>query len=716
MNQHKSAKIISVIFALIICLLISNILYLGITGKHFVSGEDIETFAKNRSKKQETIYAKRGQIYTSDQEKVAVNVKKYKIILVLSSSRPGYGKKQAYVSDAVDTARKLAPILSMDETELTNKIQEKLSAGKYQMELGSYGNNLTATQKKQIEDLHLNGIEFEESDSRYYPLGDFCSYVVGYAKNYEDNSIKKMVGEMGLELVYDKSLKGENGFKVYQTDAKGYALVDGMLRKKDATNGQDMYLTLNSGLQRDLDYMMSKAYQETHAQVATCAVMEVKTGKILAMSSYPSFNPNERNISTYNNFFLEGTMECGSVFKPFIYTDSINEGKYSHSATYVSGRYNVNYNGKTIATIKDHNGGEGWGTITYDEGLMRSSNVAICNLLDNGFVTKDVLKEKLKELGFFQASKMDGLDCSSSIAMYDRTDNRLEYLTTGFGQGSTVTPYQLLKAYSIFGNDGRTVEPYVVDRIVDSSTNKVIKQGKTKRSDQIFSSDAVNQVKELMLGVVENEVGTGKRYRLDDGTQIFGKTGTGQVPENGGYSTSIYMNSFVGLAPYDDPQVEIVITFKSDNSYVDYVPNIVKTMTTEALNVVNQYKVKDSGHLDESYTLDSYTNQSVNYVKSKLESKSLKVQLIGNGGTIIEQYPIKKTKVSVGDRIFLKTDGKDITVPNMSGWSKKEVLTYGSLSGIEITFEGSSGQVTGQSVAENSVVHSGDKITVNLSN
>ena len=309
MKKYKSAKVTGIIFAVLIFSLVVNILYLGATGKHLISGENIASFAKNRSKKEVVEYAQRGQIYTCDHEKVAINVKKYKIILVLSSQRTGYGKKLAYVKDVNKTASQLGPILGIDVNELTSKLQTAKDEGRYQIELGTKGNNLSASVKKQIEDCNLTGIEFVESNSRYYPLGDFCSYVVGYAKSYNDQSVKKMVGEMGLELSYDKQLKGKNGYKVYQTDANGYALVDGTLREKDPTNGNDLYLTIDSGLQRNLDYLMSNAYSESGAEVVTAGVMEIKTGKILAMSTYPSFNPNERNISTFNNYFLEGTIE-----------------------------------------------------------------------------------------------------------------------------------------------------------------------------------------------------------------------------------------------------------------------------------------------------------------------------------------------------------------------------------------------------------------------
>ena len=155
MKKYKSAKITGIIFAVLIFSLVVNILYLGATGKHLISEENIASFAKNRSKKEVVEYAQRGQIYTSDHEKVAVNVKKYKIILVLSSQRTGYGKNLAYVKDVNKTASQLGPILGIDVNELTSKLQTAKDEGRYQIELGTKGNNLSASVKKQIEDCNL---------------------------------------------------------------------------------------------------------------------------------------------------------------------------------------------------------------------------------------------------------------------------------------------------------------------------------------------------------------------------------------------------------------------------------------------------------------------------------------------------------------------------------------------------------------------------------
>ena len=181
--------------------------------------------------------------------------------------------------------------------------------------------------------------------------------------------------------------------------------------------------------------------------------------------------------------------ECGSVFKSFVYASSIESGLYNGSTLYESGKYD--YGGSR--PIRDHNNGAGWGSISYDEGFYRSSNVAICNLLEKGYTNRDELIETYEKLGFFQSSIIDGFDSSSGVALYKRDKSRAAYLTTGFGQGSTVTMVQLLRAYSVFANDGKMVEPYLVDRIVNKENNEVTYNGKTKYSEKIFSSSTVSR-------------------------------------------------------------------------------------------------------------------------------------------------------------------------------------------------------------------------------
>ncbi len=712
MSQFKGAKIAYAVFALVIFSLVANIVYLGMTGKHLISDSDIKAFAKSRGKVETVEYATRGEIYTSDNEIVASNVQKFKLIAIVSDKRPGYGDKKAHVVNVTDTANKIAPILGMDPVSMAQKMQEAIDTGKYQVEFGTHGNNLSANQKKEIEQTGLTGLEFEEANSRNYPLGDFCSYIIGYAKNMEKNGVKGLVGEMGLEAIYDEILAGKNGYKVYQKDAKGFILPNGVLKQKDAVDGQDIYLTLNSSLQRDLDHLLTKEAGEAGANKASAVIMEAKTGKILALSNYPSFNPNDRKINDYKNFFFDTAYECGSVFKSFVYASSIESGLYNGSTLYESGKYD--YGGSR--PIRDHNNGAGWGSISYDEGFYRSSNVAICNLLEKGYTNRDELIETYEKLGFFQSSIIDGFDSSSGVALYKRDKSRAAYLTTGFGQGSTVTMVQLLRAYSVFANDGKMVEPYLVDRIVNKENNEVTYNGKTKYSEKIFSSSTVSRIRDLLKGVVSESMGTAKKFALDNGVQIIGKTGTGQmVGENGTYSSTNYTKSFAGMAPYEDPQIVTIVVFQGpDNNTTDHQANIIKNIVPSALSVISSYNASNNEISTEEYRLDSYINQSVNYVKAKLESKTLNVQIIGNGSTVIEQFPEAKSKITKNDRVFIKTESSDISIPNFIGWSRKDVLTFGSLSGLNITIDGNNGLVANQSLPEGSIMHSGDALIITL--
>lgn len=711
MKKKKGAKVTYVIFAFIIFALICNVVYIGVTGKHFISGNDIAAFAKKRGTKKDTEYATRGQIYSSDGEVIAANVKKYRLVAILSDSRPGYGDELAHVEDIHETAVQIAPLIGMDPVAMEAKMQANID--KYQIEFGSYGSNLSAVIKEQIEATKLPGLEFIEQDSRNYPMGDFASYIIGYAQNVEEDNVQHVVGKMGFELVYNKELSGKNGYKIYQIDANKYALPNGLLEEEESQDGSDMYLTINSGLQRDLDIQIKKTAQETGAGKATAAIMEAKTGKILAISNYPSFDPNNRDIEDYNDFFLDTPFECGSVFKPFVYSNIIDDGKYNGSATYTSGTYEI-----SGEKLRDWNGGQGKGVLTFDQGLAWSSNVAICNLIAN-YADRESLIADYDKLGFYKSSTIDGLSSAAGVAGFQKTDRLLEFMTTGFGQGSTVTGLQLLRAYSVFANNGKTVEPYLIDRMVDSQNNEVTYKGKSKYSEQIFETTTIDKMKQLLYNnIYDEEFSVAKAYRPDS-VQIMGKTGTGQIARTDGYAgyrTDIYSKSFAGLAPYDDPEIIIYVMFQCrDNTETsEMIGNFVKTMIPAALATKHAYTTTDNNIEGSAYHMDSFINQSAPFVKSKLEAKELKVDIIGNGSTILDQYPTARTAVNKFDRVFLKTDSNDITLPDMTGWSRKDVLTYASLSGLVFNLQGDSGMVESQSVAGGTIVHAGDTVEITL--
>ena len=212
---------------------------------------------------------------------------------------------------------------------------------------------------------------------------------------------------------------------------------------------------------------------------------------------------------------------------------------------------------------------------------------------------KQSLLQDYEDLGFFKESSIDGLTSAAGFAGYKREGERtLEYLTTGFGQGSTFTALQLIRAYSAFANDGKMVEPYLVEKVVNSDSQETLYEAKTQYSKQIYSVDTVKQVRELLKGVINEKGSTGYNYRMDD-VSLIGKTGTGQVAsESGGYRSGYYTHSFVGMAPYDDPQVILVMWYQGSSSSTTSAAKVVQGGIRAALNKLNTQPSQVVGNIN----------------------------------------------------------------------------------------------------------------------
>lgn len=711
-NNNQSAKVVICIMMVIVVSLVVNVVYLGVTGKHLVSGNDIRTYADERGGRQkiETLYAKRGTIYSSDNEVIASDVKKYKLYAILSNKHLTIDKKPAYVVDKAETAKQLAPIIGMDE----DKLLERLSKDTYQVEFGSYGNNLSSLVKDKIDALKLPGLEFTELTTRNYRYGDFASYEIGYAQALTEEingkTTNAIVGQMGIEKVFNEELSGTNGQKIYLADNNNYILPNGVISETAPVSGNDIYLTIDTDIQTELDLQMKKFTDAQVSDKATCVIMEAKTGRILGVSNYPSFDPNKRDLDNYVDLFLNEAVEVGSVYKSFVYANALTDERLNLQQTYPSGHYYYKVNGKTVADIKDHNGGEGWDNITYEKGFHYSSNTAICNMITK-ISNKETLKQDYEDLGFYKESEIDGLSSAAGVGGYKRSGNRdLEFLTTGFGQGSTLTALQLIRGYSAFANDGKTVEPYLVDKIVNSETKQTIYEAKSQYSKQIYSSKAVKQMLDLLSGVINIKGSTGYTFHMDD-IRLIGKTGTGQVAKDGKYrSDGYYTHSFVGLAPYDDPEIVIAYWYQGKISGNANSSELVKSVVRATLNKLNEQSVKEVE--TSTFVLDSYTNQSVDFVKKSLTQNQLTPLTIGDGDTVLDQYPKSKTEVSSKSRVFLQTNGTNITMPSMDGWSRKEAEAFASMANIQIDFDGI-GTIYKQSVAKGTKIKAGQTVKVN---
>lgn len=704
-NNWSIPKIVFVSFLFVLSVLFISYAYISISP--VVLGINIQEFASKRNTYSTVLTAKRGTIYDSDGNSLALNVYSYTVIAYLSDSRTTDPTDPQNVVDVEMTAEKLSPLLGMDVSTLVNL----MSQDKYQVELGPGGRNITELKKEEIEKLDLPGIDFIESSKRFYPNGDFASYVIGYAKTNEHTSDSGKIdtsidGELGIELGYNDSLKGTDGYLSYQQDANGYQIPETEETRVDATDGDNIYLTINSSIQRFLEEAMDTAEANYKYDWLQIHIMDAKTGDILASAVSPSFDPNTRDITNYNSNLTSVVYEPGSVMKTFTYMCAMEKGTYNGTKTFQSGTITV---GDTY--IKDWNN-VGWGTITYDYGYVQSSNVGITNmLLTDQFINKDDLKECLTKYGFGETTGIElPQEASGTVKFY----YPIEVATAGFGQGIYVTPLQIMQGYSIIANNGKMLKPHIISKIVNPNTDEVTYERNVEESEQLVSTATVSKMKSLMYDVVNSATGSGKSYStLKYGIDLIGKTGTAQIYENGSYLKNQYIRSFSGMFPADNPQIIIYAAVKKVNPDGNAVlTSTVKTVVQNIAKYLNLYTTTTDNSI-KSYTISSYIGKNATGVKQALEEIGFVPVIIGDGDYVINQYPSKGTVVLAGEKVFLLTNGSSYTMPDMKGWSRGDVVSYFNLIGAKYNITGD-GYVSSTSLASGNIISLDNEISVTL--
>ena len=668
-----------------------------------IDGVNLQELASKRTSKTEILKAKRGTIYSSDNEALALNVSSYKLIAYLDPKRTENKDNPQHVVDKEKTAEALAPILSMEKDEVLKYLNKE---GVYQTEFGSHGKGLSELDKKKIEDLNLPGLDFIESYKRYYPKGQFLSYTLGYAKASSDDE-DDISGEMGIEKYYDKILKGKDGYVTYQKDLKGYKIADTKELREDAIEGKDIYLTVDSNIQFFIEQALNKAKEEFGYEWFTMVVADAKTGAILGLASYPSFDPNLRNMTNYLDLTVASAYEPGSTMKTFTYMAAMENGVYNGSETYKSGTYETS-DGTVIGDWNRN----GWGMISYDKGYALSSNVGVINLIKN-HMNSAMLRQYFRKLGF---GSKTGISLPNEVAGTMNFKYETEIYNAGFGQGITTTPMQNIQALTPLTNDGMLLEPYIVKKIVNPTTNEVVMKGKKNEIERVASTTTVEKMIQLMDDTVNGIGNTGSGYRIDS-HELIGKTGTAQIAaENGrGYlnGKNDIISSFAGIYPKSNPQIIIYASVKRpSNGSQKPISNAVKEVVLNTGKYLGTEKQDATDQVIE-YKIPSFTNKDLEKVKTTLTNNGMNYQIIGNGTKVVKQYPAFKTTVTNKDKIYLITNDNNYVIPNVVGLSSKEAKSLLEILGVKVKLEGS-GYVKTQSVSENTPITDGMEIILSL--
>ena len=657
-----------------------------VIGGH-VAGTSLAEKTKQLYQGSEVVKAKRGTIYDRNGVALAEDASSYSIKAILSKTYTS-GDKKLYVEEK--NFDKIAEILhknlSIDKKDALNILEDGAKKELYQVEFGSYGKNISQETKQNIEaDMKKEGVAglyFVDHQARMYPNGVFSSHFIGYAVPDKDEN--GLVGKLGLESAYNDILSGKDGKIIYQKDNFQNPLPGTVAEEEKAVDGQDIYTTLDSRLQSYLETLMDQVNEEYQPEELTAVLMKAKTGEILAMGQRPTFNPETMEGLTgedaiWRNFLVQDSYEPGSTMKVFTTAAAIEEGEFNENETFQSGKIQVE-----DATINDHDFGEK-GVLTMRQALSWSSNVGMV-ILEQRLGGR--WYNYLQKLGFGQSTH-SGLDDEVNGAL--PTSNIVDRAMSAYGQAVGVTNFQMMKAFTSIANNGTMIQPRYISKVVDPQTGEE-RTTQTEVLGQPFSKETTEKVREYMRDVVESE-NYGSAYGVYSvpGYNVSAKTGTAQIAsDTGGYQTgdTAYLYSIVEMVPSEDPDYVLYLTMKHPKTYDRMaLAKIANPLMKRAMDFKETEEDTDTETKTEKVSVADYRNLEADVAAADAQKSGLQPVVIGNGKKVQKQSTANGDQLISGEKLILYTGG-DKLMPDVTGWSKEDIMKLGKILGIEVSFDG----------------------------
>lgn len=623
-----------------------------------IKGDWLSSKASEQQTREIPIEPKRGTIYDSNMKELAVSVTKYTVWC-----------KPVEVEDKEDVASKLAEVLGKEEKDIYKLVNKKNTA---LVRIQRWIDDETATK---IRDLSLSGIWVAEDNQRYYPYGNFASYVLGHTAS-------DSTGISGIEMQYNSKLEGKDGKLIVSTDASGREIPQGSEIYYEPVQGNGLVLTIDEVIQHYAEKAIDKAYEVTAAKRVSVIAMDPKTGDILAMASKPDYDPNNSRTPIYpyyeelldqysddekingyyamwRNPLINDTYEPGSTFKLITSSAAVEEGLVSDTDRFVC-KGTVTVGGRKIKCWRHY---RPHGEQTFDQGVQNSCNPVFVELSDRLGVSK--FYEYIEAFGFKSKTGVDLPGEAKGIVYNEKNVGPVELATMSFGQSISVTPLQLITAISAIANDGELMQPRIVKAYTDNKGN-ITEEVEPKSVRQVLSKETAQKMMEIAETVVSQ--GGGKTAYIP-GYRIGGKTGTAQKVENGVYAQGKYVCSFVGIAPTDDPQI-VVLALVDEPTQGSLFGStaagpIIKEIMSEALpylGVEPKYTEEEKAeNLKVKVEVPDVRNLSMEDATKVLEESNLKVNLdpdvnVPENCKITDMFPKPGSKVSEGSSISIYFD------------------------------------------------------------
>ena len=680
-----SRKRLLIFLLVIILILFALILRAGYI--QLVWGNELQEKAMDQWTRTLDVYPKRGIIYDRN-----------KVVLAQSASADSIAVRPGQLEDPKDASEKLAAILQLDEEKLYKKLADKKKSEVW------VKRQLSREESVKIRKLNIKGVYFTEEPKRYYPNGDLASHVLGFTMKYADPG-EGLKGQEGLELYYDKYLKGVPGRIVMETDAKGRETSDNVERLVPPIDGWNVVLTIDQTIQYFTEKAVSDAMDNYQASKIYAIVMDPKTGDILAMANRPNFDSNDpprklgyEAMEDYvKNIAVKDNMDPGSTFKIVTAASALEEGVVTKNSTFFDPGYRI-VDGQRIKCWK----AGGHGQQTFFEVVQHSCNPAFMDMALGLGV--DRFYDYIHAFGFGSRTGVDIAGEESGVIMNQASVKNVDLARMGFGQAIAVTPLQLINAVSAVINGGSLMQPRLVRALDFDDGNKKssYKEIDPVKVRQVISPETSEIMREVLQSVVSE--GSGKKAYIP-GYRVGGKTGTAQkYSSGGGIKQGAVISSFIGFAPAEDPQVIVLFMVDEPKVAVDFGSVVaapyVKSILEDTLKYLGVKPVFDEDTKKEirKVTVPDVTGKSLTEATRELHEAGLDYLAESTGTEVTKQMPLPKAEVLVDTTVLLYTgngsgsaegEGEQVAVPDVTKKSVREVNNILTSAGLRLQIEGS---------------------------
>jgi len=675
-------------YFMVVLLILLGVIIVKLTYIQILDSEKYRIIAKKQSQSREIIEPVRGGIFDRNMNSFVSNVFRVSVIA------DPYKIKNP---DEVSTV--MAAVFNRNKLEYYEKLINKNTNAFY------LERKVEVSDLKGLDTLKIEGLEVFKESSRYYNYGSVGSQIIGY--NDLDNK-----GVSGIELAMNRDLTGKEGYMISRKDGRGFKRPDLDFIQKEPESGANVILTIDKRVQQIAEEELSSGVKSYNAIRGKALVVSVKTGEILAMCNYPTFDPNNikrEDTSGMKNAVITDIYEPGSTFK-LITASAILEEKLDEPQDVINTE-NGNYTVYGMNIIDSYPSS----SLTFQQIIEKSSNIGVAKLSQKLGAERFFKYARDYGFGIYTGIELNGENKGYLKRPLDFTNGSLEFMAIGYQVA--INALQLTMAYGAIANNGLLMKPYIIKKEVSSDGNVIIENSPSPVR-QVISSETAKKMNEMFIGVVER--GTGLDAKIE-GLKVAGKTGTTQKLVNGEYSSSSHISSFIGYFPADNP--EIIITVIIDDPKNGFYGGkvaapIFQKIATRIMgfnDLINSYKNESiTGNTDKSINekpasekyrlvpnlvnlrvkdaIDILKERNIGYELDRdLNSKELQGKMI----SVISQEPSPESKLDDDKKVklFLKNSISDnestIIVPDVRKMSLRKSINKLVSEGFTVDVNGS---------------------------